>query len=293
MSVSDGVRALEEGRAFVDLSGWREVTAVGADAVAWLNDLVTNRVDDIGPNELRRTLFLDRTGRIRADVHVGALVERDGPPAGLVLHQDPAQPAPIEDLLAPYVLSADVTLRDWSGRFALVAIHSRISAVQFMAWPGPADRIGHFPVPTDELDDQLEIAGGADGLVEATAQDAEAYRIRRGVPRLGVDFGEGALPAEVGWDSLVDATKGCFLGQESVAKVRNLGHPSRLIVGFDADGEVLPLAPIIVGEEEVGRVTSVAPADGGGTACVGRIRWEARDGALKTAGGVPLRIRAA
>jgi glycine cleavage system aminomethyltransferase T len=100
MQVSDGVRALEEGRAFVELSGWGVTLATGDDAVAWLNDLVTNRVDDIGINELRRTLFLDRTGRVRADVHVGT-THVDDRIAGLVVYQDPVQPTPFEQLLDP------------------------------------------------------------------------------------------------------------------------------------------------------------------------------------------------
>jgi folate-binding protein YgfZ len=54
---------------------------------------------------------------------------------------------------------------------------------------------------------------------------AEVWRIRHGQPRMGPDFDEGSLPSEAGLDATIDATKGCFLGQESVAKVRNLGHP--------------------------------------------------------------------
>src|SRR5207244_4362831 len=223
MAVSEGVRALEEGRAFVDLSDWREVTAVGADAIAWLNDLVTNRGDDIGPNELRRTLFLDRTGRIRADVHVGTTGYDTTNPAGVLIFQDPAQPSPIADLLAPYVLSADVTVREHSARrHGLVVVHSGIAAVQFLAWPGPADRIGYAPALTGESQQGLAAIPSSHALTEASPQDAEVYRIRRGVPRFGIDFGDDALPSEVGWESLVDTTKGCFLGQESVAKVRNL-----------------------------------------------------------------------
>jgi tRNA-modifying protein YgfZ len=287
MPVSDGVRALEEGRAFVELTGWREVAAVGGDAVTWLNDLVTNRVDDIGPNELRRTLFLDRTGRIRADVHVHTVGYDTANPDGLAVFQDPAQPKPIEDLLAPYVLSSDVELRPRSVGMGLVAVHSGISAVQFMDWPGPHDRIGYRPAMPGEWD-QGVAALRSSKLTEASPQDAEVYRIRRGVPRFGIDFGDDALPSEVGWDSLVDSTKGCFLGQESVAKIRNLGHPRRLFLPFRGDGEVLPMAPILSGDEEVGRITSVAPADDGGTACIGHIRWEAREAALTIASGVAL-----
>jgi folate-binding protein YgfZ len=295
MTVSDGVRALEEGRAFVVLSGWRAVAAVGAEAIPWLNDLVTNRVDDIGTSELRRTLFLDRTGHIGADVHVLDAVEQDGSPGGALIFQDPIQPFPIENLLSPYVLSADVVLEDRSEVLGLIP-HGGSSGVQFMAWPGPGDRMGCAPVETGELETTLGVLRSTPKLTEATAQDAEAYRIRRGAPRFGVDFSEDALPAEVGWESLVDTTKGCFLGQESVAKVRNLGHPPRLVLAFEAEGSVYPMAPITAAGEEVGRVTSVAPLGEGegageGTACIGWVRWEARDAELAVDRGLTLTPR--
>ena len=58
---------------------------------------------------------------------------------------------------------------------------------------------------------------------------AGGWRILRGDPRMGPDFDEGALPSEAGLDATIDATKGCFLGQESVAKIRNLGHPPTVL----------------------------------------------------------------
>ena len=57
----------------------------------------------------------------------------------------------------------------------------------------------------------------------------ELWRIARGDPRMGVDFEAGSLPAESGLERLIDMTKGCFLGQESVAKIRNLGHPPTVL----------------------------------------------------------------
>lgn len=290
MSVTDGVRALETGRAFVELPGWRAVLATGNDAVDWLNDLVTNRVDDVGPNELRRTLFLDRTGRVRADVHVGNTTGPDGGVAGFLVFQDAVQPSPVEQLLAPYVLSSDVELRAWDG-IELVVAAGDIAQVQFMAWPGPTDRVGHTLVRNGERAATMDEIRRSPTVTVATEQDAEVYRIRRGAPRFGVDFGPDFLPSEAGFDSLVDTTKGCFLGQESVAKVRNLGHPPRLVQAFTADAPVSPMAAITADGEQVGRITSVAPGDDGATACIGWVRWEARDARLEAAGGFRLARR--
>jgi folate-binding protein YgfZ len=101
-----------------------------------------------------------------------------------------------------------------------------------------------------------------------------------------VDFGDDWLPSEAGLDDLVDTTKGCFLGQESVAKVRNLGHPPRVIQSLVASDPVSPMAVLMTEDgAPVGRITSVAPNDDGSTACIGWVRWEARDARLETEGG--------
>jgi folate-binding protein YgfZ len=289
MQVSDGVRALEEGRAFVELSGWGVTLATGDDAVAWLNDLVTNRVDDIGINELRRTLFLDRTGRVRADVHVGT-THVDDRIAGLVVYQDPVQPTPFEQLLSPYVLSSAVELGS-GGHVGLAIAPGDIRQVQFMAWPGPGDRVGHTLIRAEDRDATLDVIRRSDRVTLATEQDAEVYRIHRGAPRFGVDFGDDWLPSEAGFDVLVDRSKGCFLGQESVARIRNLGHPPRLVQAFVCGDPVTPMAGITAGGERIGRITSVAPNDDGSTACIGWVRWEAREADVEAEGGVSLTRR--
>ena len=66
----------------------------------------------------------------------------------------------------------------------------------------------------------------------------EVWRIRAGRPRMGADFDRTAIPAEAGLEALIDTTKGCFLGQESVARVRNLGHPPRVLRHLQGDGQV-------------------------------------------------------
>jgi folate-binding protein YgfZ len=112
--------------------------------------------------------------------------------------------------------------------------------------------------------------------------------VRRGVARFPVDVDEDSLPAEAGLEPAIDLAKGCFLGQESVAKVRNLGHPPRVVLALRAEGPVGPGEPVVTGGREVGRVTSAAPAPDG-MALLARVRWEARSEALTTVAGEPLR----
>jgi folate-binding Fe-S cluster repair protein YgfZ len=78
-----------------------------------------------------------------------------------------------------------------------------------------------------------------------------------------------------------------------VARVRNLGHPRRLVLAFDADGPVSPGEAVLAAGADAGTVTSVAGLDGesGGHAALARVRWDAREAALVTANGIELRPR--
>ena len=274
------IRSLERGSAFVDLSSWRRVLVTGSDASAWLNDLVTNRVDDLALGEARRSLLLSRTGHVRADIHVGRVQK------GLMLLQVPLQSDPVDRLLDPYALSSDVSMEDRSGVLSLFAVPVG-AAPEDLLRPFPYRGFAAALVRAERLAETSRCLRDS-GLAEAGQGDLEAWRILSGHPRFGVDFGQGSVPAEAGLDAVVDATKGCFLGQEAVAKVRNLGHPPWVVVALRAEVPVQPGQPVMAGDQQAGHVTSVAPA-GSEWALLARVRWEHRDAALGTADGEPLR----
>ena len=256
------LEALEQERASVGLEGWGLTQVRGADAEGWLNDLVTASIDRLAEGEARRSFLLSPTGRIRADVFV--LRSREG--EGFLLLQGPGQPDAIADLLAPYVLSSEVELApaDPSG------LHL-----------GP--RPGHAWTAGWEAPD--------DGSVMIGPEAFETWRIRHGLARFPVDLDPDSLPAEAGLDvePVIDRTKGCYLGQESVARVRNLGHPPRLVLGVRAETPLRPGAPVRSNGADVGSVTSSEPR----TALAGivRIRWDARDRELEADGGIRLERR--
>jgi tRNA-modifying protein YgfZ len=116
-------------------------------------------------------------------------------------------------------------------------------------------------------------------MVGASTESVEAWRIHRGLPRMGADFGQDALPAEAGLEDAIDLTKGCFLGQESVAKVRNLGHPPRLIRHARSEGPVGRGATVFAHGSPVGKVTSAVTLDGA-TDTIVRVRWDAANSDL-------------
>ena len=244
------------------LQGWGLTEVRGADAEGWLNDLVTASIDRLAEGAALRSFLLSPTGRIRADVFVARSRAGDG----FLLLQGPGQPDAIADLLAPYVLSSGVELApaDPSG---------------LRLEPGP----GNAWTAVWEAPDAGSVTVGPEAL--------ESWRIRRGLARFPVDLDRDSLPAEAGLDvePVIDRTKGCYLGQESVARVRNLGHPPRVILGVRAETPLRPGAPVRSNGADVGSVTSVEPR--AGLAGIVRIRWDARERELSADGGIPLERR--
>lgn len=271
---ADELAALVEGRAAVDLSGFRKVRILGADARRWLHDLLTTDVASLEPGRARRSLLLDPTGHIRADLQVAC------DDAGFWLFQAPDQRDHVGATLAPYVLSSDVRLDDDTDDHGLLAL------------PGSPDGDGFRPSMLGDGRDLLVDTGSdrvpLEGRTLVGADAAEVWRIRLGIARMGADFDRASIPAEADLGSTIDAGKGCFLGQESVARVRNLGHPPRVLRHLKADGPVDARSEVFAaGRGKVGIVTSAARSDQGGTVLLASIRWDT-EGTLHTSSGVPL-----
>jgi len=291
MGIDAEVDALSRGRAFVDLSSWRKVGVSGGEATTWLNDLVSADIGGLEPGRSRRSLLLSPTGGVRAEFTVAALQEQ------ILLLQDPAQSRAVDALLAPYVLSADVRLADRTAELALVA------------FPGePGDGGGALPAASMVSSPSCagDGRGGVDVLAPSPAHDAlitelsrdhvmvdlaafETWRILAGIPRVATDGSDGDLPDEIGLADAVAGDKGCYLGQEAVAKARNLGHPRRVLVGIAAEAALAAGDEVRAGDAAVGIVTSVASIQDRSVA-LARVRWDARDADLRTASGVPLKV---
>jgi folate-binding protein YgfZ len=284
----DPVARLDEGTAFADLSDWRKVEVSGGDAIDWLNDLVTADVRGLAPGTARRSLLLSRTGGVRAEFTVVAFDD------GMLLIQDPRQASSVADVLAPYVLSSEIALAD------------RSAEISVFAFPGlaiPPDVGGARPSLPSVLGRGSDLLATARDAHEVRAElgrtcalvtpaDLEEWRILAGLPAVGIDVQADDLPAEAGLEEAVATAKGCYLGQEAVAKARNLGHPRRVLVALETDAPVAH-GEVVVGPdgEQAGLVTSAVVRDGG-TAALARVKWSARSGPFMTSGGIALRPRA-
>jgi folate-binding protein YgfZ len=274
--------ALRAGRGFVDVSDRRVVRVGGGDAVGWLHDLLTADIAGLPPGAACRSLLLSPTGHVRADVQVIRRAD------DVLLVQDEAQPDDIRAALTPYVLSSDVALDDASGDLVILALpHAAgfpggtTGAMPSCLGPG-VDVIGpaaDAPVRRAALEEA--------GFLEVHSAAAEAWRILEGRPRMGAEFDQRSLPAEARLDGLIDTTKGCFLGQESVARVRNLGHPPRVLRHVQGSHPLDVGAPVRNGDAIVGAVTSVAWIEDRYVALV-RTTWAAATTRLADTDGHPL-----
>jgi folate-binding protein YgfZ len=274
---------------FVEQDGIRIIEVRGSDARGWLNDLVTGPVGSLGPGQTTRSLLLTPTGRIRADFTVAD----PGDGSALVLLQDAAQPDAVEALLAPYVLSSDVELSDASERlavFSVLGVEGTPVVSDGVRVLGPSMLGAGFDLLVDRSTAREVARSLSSSMPAADAESLERWRVESGVPRFGTDYEPGGLPAEAALESAIDFTKGCFLGQESVAKVRNLGHPQTTLLALRAPTEVGRGAGVYADDTEVGTITSAAVAYGG-TLLLARVRWEASNEALSLGDGSPLERR--
>jgi folate-binding protein YgfZ len=277
----DELAALLDERAFLELAV-RVIRVTGADASAWLHDLVTTDVSSLEPGRAGRSLLLTPTGRISADV----TVVRDA--EGFLLVQDAGQSERIEAMLDRYILSSDVVLRDVTDETVVFSVPGDVSVPDAAMFAPAAAGPGVGAVVPRDAADEAAARLARTGLTRAGADALEVWRILGGVPRFGADVDRDSLPAEAGLEWTIDRTKGCFLGQESVARVANLGHPPKVLRHLHADGDVVPGAPVAAGDVEVGHITSAARALDGHVVAIARVRWDARDAALTAPGAVRL-----
>jgi folate-binding protein YgfZ len=270
--------------AFFDLSHLRKVLVAGPEARGWLNDLTSADIGGLAPGGARRSLLLSPTGRVRAEFTVAATGD------GYLLIQDPWQ-RPIDRLLSPYMLSSEVSLDDRTEAIALFAVPASAgpppggATLSTPSWTGyGADVMGPARVRED-----IE-ASLAAHLRRGSAEELERTRIASGRSRLGSDATEEDLPEEAGMADAVAFDKGCYLGQEAVAKVRNLGHPRRLVMAFQAEGAPSTGDGLTVQGRDAGVVTSASIA-GDTSLLLARVKWDERAGPFRTSGGVLLKPR--
>jgi folate-binding protein YgfZ len=212
-------RALEAGTAWADLSHLNIVAVTGEDRLKWLHDLTTQFVSDLQPGVWMPSMILDAQGHVEFQFN---LVD-DGSTTYLVL--DPGYFEKLVEYLTKMKFMLRVDVRDASAEFVVLRA------------PGVADSIGgpFALVPRAEVEDMKQTFGGVATQVGTWALDAE--RVAKGRPRIGFETDHKSIPNELGvLNTAVHMKKGCYRGQETVAKIYNLGNPPRRLVMLHLDG---------------------------------------------------------
>ena len=212
-------RALEAGTAWADLSHLNIVAVTGEDRLKWLHDLTTQFVSDLQPGVWMPSMILDAQGHVEFQFN---LVD-DGSTTYLVL--DPGYVEKLVEYLTKMKFMLRVDVRDASSEFVVLRA------------PGVADAIGgpFALVPRAEVEDMKKTFGGVATQVGTWALDAE--RVSKGRPRIGFETDHKSIPNELGvLNTAVHMKKGCYRGQETVAKIYNLGNPPRRLVMLHLDG---------------------------------------------------------
>jgi folate-binding protein YgfZ len=212
-------RALEAGTAWADLSHYSVISVTGVDRLKWLHDLTTQFVSDLQPGAWMPSMILDAKGHVEYQFN---LVD-DGSATFLVL--DPGY----SDNLVEYLTKMKFMLR--------VDVANVSDTYAVLRAPGAPTEIGgpFALVPRTELEEMKQTFGGVATQVGTWALDAERVAAHR--PRIGFETDHKSIPNELGvLNTAVHMKKGCYRGQETVAKIYNLGNPPRRLVMLHLDG---------------------------------------------------------
>lgn len=307
MSHTDAaLRAARTGVAIFPLATRALLAVSGADRVRFLQGQLTNDVaglDPAGPRSGCHALVLTPQGRIVADLHVLARSDE------LWLETAAARAAAVLARLAKYVIADDVRIADLGAGWARFSIEGpRAHALLAAAAPGAAlDLLPDAWAPlriagvealvaafgwSGEPAFQLFVphaaeAGAREALREAGAKAGAAWgdpaaldvlRVEAGVPAAGAELGEEVLPAEARLvERTVSFTKGCYTGQEVVARMHSRARVGHLLVGLalvpEADASLpAPGAALLLAGAKVGELTSVARSPAAGAIALGYLR---------------------
>jgi tRNA-modifying protein YgfZ len=232
-------RALETSAGLVDRSNRGVLTITGPDRLSWLHNLTTQHLEKLSAGQSAQALILSPTGHVE---HHLTLTD-DG--TSVWVHVEPGTAADLVAFLESMRFMLRVEVADVSQDYAVLTVGgpaagdltAELEGVRARAEPGPFGSIDLI-VARDLLADaaaELVRRGGT----RAGMWAFEALRIAARVPRFGLDTDHRTIPHEVGWiETAVHLNKGCYRGQETVARVHNLGHPPRRLVFLDLDGSV-------------------------------------------------------
>jgi folate-binding protein YgfZ len=293
----------------LDRSERGKLALTGAGAIEFLNGQVTNELADLPPGEGRYAAFLTHKGKMLGDLRIlAAGGGADGAPAELQLDTERVALQELFDMIRRFKVGYDVELHKRTlerGLLSLIGPESdrvagtdgagaddtagrTLPSEEHANAPIEIDGIAALAIRTDVGVDLLCDSADAERLREAllargaqvvSEQAAECVRIEHGRPRYGVDIDDSTIPQEAGLNErAVSFTKGCYVGQETVARLHYKGKPNRHLRGLRLSAPVAGGEELRLGERVVGHVGSVAISPSLGAIALALVRREAAPG---------------
>jgi folate-binding protein YgfZ len=303
MSGADAARqqaaAVRRGAGLFRLEDRALLAVSGEDRVRWLDGMLSSEVRSLSPERTGSySVLLTRTGRVVTDLHV---LWR---PEAFWLELAADALAPTCAHLEKFIIADDVSLRDLSGDWERLALEGPAApGVLAAALPDlpelEPDACADLPLDAaevrvaafgwsgesafqifaprgrgDALAQRLLAAGAEQGLVPAGPEALEILRVEAGIPRYGAELDESVLPDEAGLGRAVSTRKGCYTGQEVVARLRSQGQVSYQLVGLRSEDGAPPEpgAEVSAGGRKVGEVTSACVSPSAGAIALAFVR---------------------
>ena len=298
----DQYAAVRDGGAGVlDLSSRGRILVSGEEAVMFLNGLVTNDMKTLAANSWMPAAFPNVQGRLLASVRI---IHRSD---GFLIDTESASHPTVLNLLDRFTLAGDFRVTDLTATTAMLSIQGisaaeivraalgdeaaaierqRVGSVKLEAG-GDATIIRATHTGEDGFDlfidaenvEQLSLSLESKGALRISPEVMETLRIEAGIPRYGLDMNETTIVTETNLDDAVSFTKGCYVGQEIIVRIKHRGHVAKKLTGIVLEKQAVienGAKLLSVEDREIGRVTSStsSPRFGGRTVALGYVKYD-------------------
>ncbi|HEX6688195.1 MAG TPA: glycine cleavage T C-terminal barrel domain-containing protein [Solirubrobacterales bacterium] len=298
-------RQLREECGLLDRSERGKLIVSGGEAAEYLQGQLTNDVEALSPGEGQYAALLDRKGHMQADMRVLRTS-----PEEIWIDTEPQALESVRRHLEMYKIGREVKIADLTAERSILSLIGprSVEIAGTAALPeyvgeatsfagvaclavGTAEGIDLIAKSSDTA--SLRDALTATGAVEVGPAAAEVIRIEAGRPRFGAEMSTETMPAEAGIvEHAVSFTKGCYIGQEPVARLHYKGRPNRHLRGLELSALAAPGTSLRLGEKEVGKIGSSHVSPARGPIALAIVRREAEPGAELAVGedGVTARV---
>jgi folate-binding protein YgfZ len=271
--MSEGYEALRRGAAYLDVSARGRIVARGRDRARLLHNLSTNEVKKMTPGAGCYAFLLNPQGRIQADLHLLCFDDR------FLIETDGELREKVRQHIRHYIIADQVELEDVTAQTAEIALEGPGASAVLAALNAPVPGADYSHLPwRDATIARMSLTGqpgfrlfcaaeaaaeilrhlASAGAKPATEEDFRQVRIENGKPRYGEDIRETSLPQETQQMHAVSFTKGCYLGQEIVERIRAQGHVNKKLVRIEIEASEAPAtgAKLTADGAEAGEITS-------------------------------------